>query len=79
MALYSINQVTQYLFKAMEKVKIDTKFIAETFSGDTVEGYYVKARGHHYILQDYNDNGYDERWETSDWIEIDIKTLKAKP
>ena len=46
------------------------------FRGKTVDdntwvyGYYVKCRGHHYILQEYNDDGYDERWEYRDWIEV---------
>ena len=39
-------------------------------TGQWVYGYYVFCRGHHYILQDYNDNGYDERWETSEWLEV---------
>lgn len=41
-----------------------------------VIGYYVKCRGGHYILQEYNNNGYDERWETSEFVEIDFDTLK---
>jgi len=44
--------------------------------GDYVEGYYVKCRNTHYILQQYNDMGYDERWEAHEWIEVDIKTLE---
>lgn len=43
--------------------------------GDLVTGYYVKSRGRHYILQEYNDNGYDERWESSEWIEVDKESL----
>lgn len=35
-----------------------------------VYGYYVFCRGHHYILQAYNSNGCDERWEAADWIEV---------
>lgn len=45
--------------------------------GDWVCGYYVKCRNHHYILQEYNDAGYDERWETEEWIEIDFNTLET--
>lgn len=38
-----------------------------------VEGYYVKCRGHHYILPVYDtDHGYDERY--AEWIEVDPKT-----
>lgn len=44
-------------------------------SGDTVVGYYVKSRGCHYILQQWNDNGYDERWEASKWVEIYENTI----
>ncbi len=40
-----------------------------------VYGFYVKSRNRHYILQEYNDSGYDERWETSDWIEVDERTV----
>ena len=43
--------------------------------GEWVYGSYVFARGHHYILQWYNDNGYDERWESHEWIEVDPKTV----
>lgn len=43
--------------------------------GESVTGYYVFSRGLHYILEPYNDNGYDERWETSEWILVDGKTL----
>lgn len=38
------------------------------------KGYYVKCRGHHYILPIYDDDhGYDERY--AEWIEIDPKTV----
>ena len=38
------------------------------------KGYYVKCRGHHYILPVYDDDhGYDERY--AEWIEIDPKTV----
>lgn len=40
-----------------------------------VEGYYVKCRSRHYILEQYNNNGYDERWELSEWSEINPETL----
>jgi len=40
-----------------------------------VYGYYVKSRKHHYILQQYNESGYDGRWETSEWIEVDPETV----
>ena len=43
--------------------------------GEYVIGYYVKCRGRDYILQPYNENGYDERWESEEWIEIDIDSL----
>lgn len=42
--------------------------------GECVFGYLVKSRGDYYILQDYNDSGYDERWETGSWIEVDPET-----
>lgn len=41
-----------------------------------VVGYYVKCRGHHYILPLTNENGYDERLE--DWVEINVDTLSRK-
>lgn len=44
--------------------------------GELVTGYYVFSRGLHYILEPYNDSGYDERWETYEWILVDGKTLK---
>lgn len=32
-------------------------------SGEWVKGFYVKCRGHHYILPVYDaDHGYDERY-----------------
>lgn len=38
------------------------------------EGFYVKCRGHHYILPQYDiDHGFDERY--SDWIEVSEKTV----
>lgn len=40
-----------------------------------IYGYYVFCRGHHYILQKYNENGYDERWEASGWIEVHPETV----
>lgn len=43
--------------------------------GGFVYGYYVKCRGHHYILQEYNDSGYDERWETADWVQVLEKSV----
>jgi len=52
------------LFKAKRK---DTK--------EDVEGYYVKCRGRHYILEIYNNSGYDDRWELSEWVEIIAETL----
>lgn len=39
-------------------------------------GYYVFCRGGHYILQAYNVNGYDERWEANEWMEVDVNTLE---
>lgn len=44
-------------------------------SGVWVVGYYVKCRGHHYILQQYNEEGYDDRWETRDWIEVTSESV----
>lgn len=44
-------------------------------NGKRVAGYYVFARGRHYILESYNDNGYDERWETSGWIEVESESV----
>lgn len=49
---------------------MDTYTALRVDSGKRVAGYYVFCRGRHYILESYNDNGYDERWETSDWIEV---------
>jgi len=40
-----------------------------------VSGYYVKCRGHHYILQEWDDSGYDDRWEASDWVEVEEKSV----
>jgi len=40
-----------------------------------VFGWYVFCRGRHYILEVYNQNGYDERWENSDWIEVKDGTV----
>ena len=40
-----------------------------------IYGFYVKCRSKHYILQEYNDAGYDERWETSEWIEVEEKSI----
>lgn len=38
-----------------------------------IEGFYVKCRGHHYILPVYDaDHGYDERY--AEWVEVDPKT-----
>jgi hypothetical protein len=37
--------------------------------GGWVEGYHVFCRGRHYILQAYNENGYDERW-LEEWVEV---------
>lgn len=45
---------------------------------DWVFGYYVKSRGHHYILQQYNDQGYDERWQTAEWEEVEEDTVSWK-
>lgn len=42
-----------------------------------VYGFYVYCRSRHYILQAYNDAGYDVRWETHEWQEIQIKSLEA--
>ena len=42
--------------------------------GEWVEGFYVKCRGHHYILPQYDiDHGFDERY--SDWIEVSDQTI----
>ena len=41
-----------------------------------VYGFYVYCRSHHYILQAYADGGYDERWETHKWQEIQIDSLE---
>lgn len=48
----------------------DTYTALRVDNGKRVAGYYVFCRGRHYILESYNDNGYDERWETSEWIEV---------
>lgn len=41
-----------------------------------IYGYYVRCRSRHYILQSYNDGGYDERWEAHEWLEINFDTLE---
>jgi hypothetical protein len=41
-----------------------------------VYGFYVYCRSHHYILQVYANAGYDERWETHEWQEIQIDSLE---
>lgn len=38
--------------------------------GTIVYGYYVKSRGRDYILQEWNESGYDERWEASKWVQV---------
>ncbi len=39
-----------------------------------IEGYYVRCRGHHYILPVYDvDHGFDERY--ADWAEVDVITV----
>lgn len=39
-----------------------------------VDGYYVKCRGHHYILPVYDeDHGFDERY--ADWVEVEEETV----
>lgn len=48
----------------------DTYTALRIDNGKRVAGYYVFCRGRHYILESYNDNGYDERWETNSWIEV---------
>ena len=45
--------------------------------GEYVYGYYVKSRNRHYILQQYNDSGYDDRWETHEWTEVDFDSLQS--
>ena len=43
-------------------------------NGEWVQGFYVKCRGHHYILPVYDkDHGFDERY--SDWVKVDSKTV----
>lgn len=42
-------------------------------AGEYVHGYYVKCRGTHYILEETNETGYDER--DGKWIEIEPDTL----
>ena len=54
----------------------DTYSAKRIDNGKIVTGYYVFCRGHHYILESYNDNGYDERWETSEWIEVNENSIK---
>ena len=42
--------------------------------GEWAEGFYVKCRGHYYILPVYDtDHGFDERY--SNWIEVDSETV----
>ena len=51
-------------------------FSARALDNEVVYGFYVYSRSRHYILQEYNEQGgYDERWETSDWIEIQPSSL----
>lgn len=40
-----------------------------------VYGYLVKSRGGYYILQEYNEDGYDERWEVNSWVEVIPETV----
>ena len=54
----------------MKKTGSDKYTALRVDNGFRVAGYYVFSRGKHYILESYNDNGYDERWETSEWIEV---------
>lgn len=43
-------------------------------NGEWTEGFYVKCRGHSYILPVYDmDHGFDERY--SEWIEADPETI----
>ncbi len=43
-------------------------------NGEWTEGFYVKCRGHSYILPVYDiDHGFDERY--SEWIEVDPETI----
>ena len=53
----------------------DTYTASRLDNGEIVSGYYVFSRGLHYILEAYNDNGYDERWETSEWVLVDGKSV----
>jgi len=49
------------------------------FRGQTVKtktwtyGYYVKCRGDHYILPEYNNMGFDERW--LEWVKVIPETV----
>jgi uncharacterized phage protein (TIGR01671 family) len=52
------------------------KFRGKSIDGGIwVYGYYVFSRGKHYILQIFDQNGYDERWESSEWIEVIPETV----
>ena len=43
-------------------------------NGEWETGFYVKCRGHHYILPVYDDgHGYDERY--AEWVEIVPETV----
>lgn len=44
-------------------------------SGGWVFGYYVKCRGNHYILRFYDETGYDDRWESSEWIKVSPESI----
>lgn len=56
-------------------MKTETYTSKRKTNGEPIAGYYVFCRGHHYILESYNDNGYDERWETSEWIEVEAGSV----
>jgi hypothetical protein len=67
-----------FIFKAVVMDnKLNKKNYPDLNNGDIVYGYYVKARGFHYILQYWNkESGYDERWEASEWVEVIGSTVE---
>lgn len=51
-------------------------FTAIRIDNIRVYGFYIYCRSRHYILQAYNDTGYDDRWDTHEWQEISVESLE---
>lgn len=43
-------------------------------NGECAIGFYVKCRGHHYILENASDDGFDDRWQ--EWCEIEPESIE---